>query len=362
MVKLGIVGTSWWTDSMYLPAVKNHPLVELVGICGRNAERAQTMAERWGIQRSFTDYDDLLNAGIDAVIIASSNDTHHEMTIKALQHGLHVLCEKPLALSYAHAQEMLSLAEEKGVKHMTPFTYSYMPTARYIKEQIDDGYIGKPYHLNMRYYAGFGRGSDYLWRFNADKAGSGAAGDIGSHFIYIAMMMFGDVRAVSAKLGTQITRPAVTPDGDAYRQADDSAIVTLEFASGALGNIHVSTVANEETPFGQIHQMEFHGSGGTLHTTTDWDTLQQVSGSQPGSGATQPMEIPAHIWNGVRQDTVHNTYKDVFRTQDVMARAFITDIAEDRLCKPDFKDGAKVQQILDAIVISNNEARWITLD
>lgn len=346
---------------MYLPALKDHPQVEVLALCGRNAERAQELADRWYIPNAYTSLDTLLNSGIDAIIIASSNETHYEITMKALEKGLHVLCEKPIALKYEQALEMLHLAKSKGVKHMTPFTYGYMPTARYIKELIDDGYIGQPYHLNMRYYTGFGRSNEYLWRFDADKAGSGAAGDIGSHFIYIAMMMYGDVTGVFAKLGRHIERPALNPEGEAYTKADDSAIITLEFSNGALGNIHVSTLAYEETPFGQIHQMEFHGSRGSLHSYTDWDKVQQVSGSQMGSGATQPIEIPEHIWNGVRQDTVHNTYKDVFRTQDVMARAFVTDIIEDRQCNPDFEDGAKVQQILDAILVSDASASWVHL-
>lgn len=358
MVKLGIVGTSWWTDSMYLPALENHPHVEVQAICGRNADRAKSMADQWNIECAYTSFEEFLDSGIEAVIIASSNDTHYDMAMQALHKGLHVLCEKPIALCHEQALEMSNLAKSKGVKHMTPFTYSYMPTARYIKELIDTGYIGQPYHLNMRYYTGFGRSSEYLWRFNTEKAGSGAAGDIGSHFIYIAMMMYGDVTGVFAKLGRQQERPPVDPEGAAYTIADDSAIIVLEFENGALGNIHVSTLANEETPFGQIHQMEFHGSKGSLHSYSDWDKVQQVSGSQVGTGPTRPLEIPEHIWSGVRQDTVHNTYKDVFRTQDVMARAFITDIVEDRQCKPDFEDGEKVQQILDAIVRSDSVGGW----
>ena len=78
-------------------------------------------------------------------------------------------------------------------KTLVPFTYSFMPTARYLKELIDGGYLGAPYHLNMRYYTGFARDGDYLWRFDRKIAGSGIIGDLGSHFLYIAEWLYGDI-------------------------------------------------------------------------------------------------------------------------------------------------------------------------
>jgi predicted dehydrogenase len=69
----------------------------------------------------------------------------------ALDHGLHVLCEKPLALNYAQASEMAAKAEEQGAITFVPFTYRYMPSTRYLKHLIEEGYLGRPYHLHMRY-------------------------------------------------------------------------------------------------------------------------------------------------------------------------------------------------------------------
>src|SRR6476620_3316917 len=102
---------------------------------------------------------------------------------------------------------------------MAPFTYSYGPTARYRKELIDGSYIGRPYHLNMRYYTGYGRESAYLWRFDVGKAGSGAVGDIASHFLYLAQLFFGNVLAVTCRLGRAVARPPLDPHGQPYQQA-----------------------------------------------------------------------------------------------------------------------------------------------
>ena len=99
---------------------------------------------------------------------------------------------------------------------MVPFTYSFMPATRYLRELIMDGYLGQPYHLNMRYYGGGGRKPGYLWRFDTRRGGTGALGDIGSHFLYIARLLFGEIVQVRAQLDRLINRPNLDPDGMEY--------------------------------------------------------------------------------------------------------------------------------------------------
>ncbi len=359
-IKVGVIGTSWWADAMYLPALKGHPQAKVVAVCGRNADNAQKFAERWDIPQVFTDANELIEkSGVDGIVVSTMNDSHYPITMKAIEAGLHVLCEKPLGLNYGEAKRMAEAAKAKGIKHLVPFTYSYMPTARYLKELIDSGFIGKPYHLNLRYYASYGRDGNYMWRFDLGKAGAGAVGDIGSHFMYIAQWMYGAITGVYCQLGTFTQRPKVDNDGNPYEQGDDTAIITLQFENGAQGVIHVSTMCYEDTPFGQTHHMEFHGSGGTLYSFTDWDTIQQVSGARVGDGMVKELPIPEHIWDEVRHDTVHNTYKDIFRTQDLMARQWINGILEDKPLRPNFQDGAIIQRVIDAALKSNREKRWV---
>jgi predicted dehydrogenase len=107
--------------------------------------------------------------------------------------------------------------------------------------------------------------------------------------------------------------------------------------------------------------MEFHGAGGTLYSTVDWDAVQDVRGIQVGqrTGA-QPLPIPDDLWENARRDTVHNTYRDVFRQHDHMAREFITAIVEDTPTYPDFAEGARVQQLIDAAVTSSQSGGcWV---
>jgi predicted dehydrogenase len=280
--------------------------------------------------------------------------------MKALEQGLHVLCEKPLAMNLAEAREMAQLAQQKGVKHMVPFTYSFMPTTRFLEQLVQEGYIGKPYHLNMRYYAGYARGGEYAWRFDTSEAGSGVVGDLGPHWLYLARMFFGEIKAVTCLLGRNVER-AERPDGKAYERGDDSAMLLLEFESGAQGNIHVSAVSYEGTPFGQTHHIELHGSEGTLYSYTDWDKTQEVRGARANEGMPKPLEIPADIWGQARRDTVHNTYRDIFRLEDNMTRGFITAILEDKPVRPNFFDGVRIQQMTDAAIKSAREGRRVEI-
>ena len=362
-VAVGVVGTSWWADAMHLPALASHPSARTIAICGRNRDNARKMAHTWDIPQVFTDYNELIEkADIDAIVISTTNDSHYPITMKALEHGLHVLCEKPIALTYEQAREMAETAEAKGLKTLVPFTYRFMPTARYLKELIDGGYLGTPYHLNMRYYTGFAREGEYQWRFDRKIAGAGVVGDLGPHFMYLAEWLYGDITAISCRLGFSVPRPPLDPQGNAYDVLDDSCMLTVEFANGSLGMIHCTAVSYEDTPFGQTHHMEFHGSDGTLYSFIDWDRIQQVRGARVGEGMIRELPIPDHIWGNARRDTVHNTYRDMFRSEDYMIRGFINGIINDTELSPDFRDGARIQRLVSAAVQSHVTGRRVEVE
>lgn len=361
-VRIGVAGTSWWADAMYLPALAKHPLADVRGIVGGSRpEHTREMAARWGIPASYDTLEAMLDAEpLDALLVLTPNNTHFDVVMGALERGLHVLCEKPLAMTAAQARQMAEAAGRAGVITMVPFTYRFMPINRYVKELVDGGFIGRPYQLNMRYYTGYGQSGAYAWRFDEGEAGSGVSGDIGSHFMYLARWLYGEIDAVTAVLPRIVAR-GPRPDGAPYEVAEDSALLLLEFENGASGSIHVTSLAYEPGPFGQRHDMDFHGSAGSLHTTCDWVTVQRVSGCSVGGPEMRELPIPEHIWAGARHDTVHNTYRDVFREQDHMTRAFVTAIAEGRPASPDFADGLAIQRALEAAGRSAREGRRVPI-
>ena len=353
-VRVGIFGTSWWADAMYLPALQTHPDVMVVAACGRRKDAADEFARRWSIPHTFTDAAEMLDrAELDAVIVATSNDSHYDITMAALDRGLHILCEKPLALNVAQAEAMAAKARATNLATMVPFTYHYMPMNRWLKRLVDDGYIGRPLHLNARYYTGFGLNDAYSWRFDRSTAGTGIIGDLGSHWIHLARWLLSDTeQSVSAMTSTFVPRRP-RPDGAPYEPLEDSAVLNVRYRSGGYAVLQTSAVCWEGTPFGQTHHVELHGDAGTLYASCDWDTIQEVRGVRRGElGGAKLLAIPDDLWNGVRRDTVHNTYRDVFRTTDAMTRGWINAIREGRQVEPSFAEGLAVQRVVDAAALS----------
>ena len=339
---------------MYMPPLMDCAEADVVGACGRNPTTTADFAQRWGIDRWFTDPIAMLDQiELDAVIVATANDTHYELTMAALDHGLHVLCEKPLALDTAQAAAMAARAGETGAITLVPFTYHYMPVNQYVKQLIDEGFVGRPYHVNIRYYTGYGLDAAYSWRFDGDVAGAGVIGDLGSHWVHLARWLLGESEVSVSAVASSFVDRAARPDGQPYEQLEDSAVLTVRYESGAYGVLHVSTVCWEGTPFGQTHHLEIHGDQGTIHATCDWDKVQEVRGLRRGEvGPPRVMPIPESIWKGVRRDTVHNTYRDVFRTTDAMTRGWIDAIARGAPIEPDFDTGLAVQRVIDGALTS----------
>lgn len=362
-VRLAVIGTSWWADSMYLPAVANHPLVELVAVVGRSPERTQAFADKWGFQAAFTDHDHMLSTvKPDAVIVATSNDVHVELSLAALTSGAHLLCEKPLGRSAAEAHKIADAAAAAGAITLTPFTYAEMPTNLWVKELVDGGYLGNPHHLNMRYFTGFSLDGEYAWRFDKPISGAGIIGDIGSHFLYLAREWFGEITTVGATTRSFIDH-GPRPDGSPIEPVNDSAALTVEFENGAYGVLHVTAVCWEGTPFGQTHEFDLHGDAGTLHAVNDWDTVQEVRGVKRGEkGPAQMLPMPSHLTDGIRFDTMHNTYRDVFRETPAMTRRWIDAIAAGEHLHPDFATGARIAELVDAAIESSeNNGRSISV-
>jgi len=353
-VRVGVFGTSWWADTMYLPPLAAHGGAQVVAVCGRNPDRAARFAESWDVPASYTDAEAMLdNETLDAILIATANDSHHHLALLALQRGLHVLCEKPMALDADQAAQMHAAAEQAGVITIMPFTYHWMPMNQWVKRLVADGYVGRPLHINARYYTDFGFDDAYSWRFDREIAGSGLIGDLGSHWIHLARWLLDDTETSISALATNFVERGPRPDSTPYDQTEDSVAMTIRYASGAYGMLQTSAVCWEGTSFGQTHHYEIHGDKGTLYATCDWDTVQRVEGLQKGeTGGRKELPIPDDIWNGVRRDTVHNTYRDVFRTTSAMTRQWIDAILAGEPVEPSFAEGLAVQRVLDAAVAS----------
>ena len=346
-IRVGVIGTTRYAEGMHLRSLQSHPRADLVAICGRDQARAADVAGRHGIPMVFTDWQKMLTAAqLDALVIVAPDEQHYPMTMAALDAGLHVLCEKPLATTAAQARAMYERAEAAGVKHMSFFALRGSLHHRYLRQLIEQGYLGRCYAAHLHLTHGFFRSDTYQWRFDQQR-GTGVLGDLGCYVIDLARWFVGDISRVSAQLSSLIARPH--PDGQPYAPANDAASLVVAFANGAQGTIAASVVAHQAER-GQHNYVVLQGEGGTLELqhTFRGATLQGARAEEQQLGS---LSIPDELWAGVDPATP----ADVNVRHSVGDRAFVDAIVDDRPITPSFYDGWKVQQVIEAAFAAHEQ-------
>jgi predicted dehydrogenase len=353
-VNVGIIGTSWWADLIFLPIFSGYERANLAAICGRNQNRATEMATKYSVPQTFTDYRQMIDEGnLDAVVVSTPDDTHYEMIMAALDAGLHVLCEKPVALNTAHAKEMCEKAESAGVKHMVLYTWHWLPVMQRMKQLVDTGYIGSAYHGDFRWVEDYAHSGKYMWRFDADRS-NGVVSDLGSHMIHFARWLMGDVASVSAHLGFHVNREGL--DGRPAKPANDAATVTLEFTSGAQATVHVSAVAlRPTTEFFLSFSCALYGKAGRLDSRIsmlpDNDMRLRLRGRQDSIDDDK-----------IIFDSTHLNLIDYFSSQPIGPRQFVDCILQDRAISPGLDEGYKVQQVINAAIQSHESGCRVAIE
>jgi predicted dehydrogenase len=361
-IRVGVISTSWWSDFLILPSLSSHPQAQIAAICGRNGTRAEEIATKYNIPKIFTDYHEMIEKSeLHAIVIASPDDLHYPMTMAALEAGLHVLCEKPLANNAQNAKAMYEKAQASDVIHMVLFTWRWMPHFQYLRKLIQDGYIGRLYHADFRFIMGYGRSTDYAWRFDKRRA-NGIVGDLGSHMIDMARWLVGDIKNVQANLAAFVEHSS--PDDQPLTPANDSALLTVEFTAGGHSTIQASAVAHLGSQFGQ-QQVRLFGDGGTLQANmlfsgSDLDTI--IQGAKSSEEQFQHMAIPPEYWVGLDAPVFDvDRIQQLFCTQSAGPRLFIDAILEDKELTPNFFDGLKVQEVIDAALTSHQTKRQVEI-
>jgi predicted dehydrogenase len=356
-IRLGIIGTSGWTELMYLNNLRGRPDVEIAGLCGRSPERLAEMAAKHGATATFTDYRRMIDTGgLDAVVVATPDDQHLAMTLAAVDKGLHVLCEKPLANSAKDARVMLDAATRARIKHMVLFTWRWQPHMQFLKAMVDEGVFGTMYRAQFSFLAGFARDGVYQWRHDPRRA-NGVVGDLASHMVDLGRWLFGDIASVSATLGTSISRAGIA--GHEAGSANDSAHLSIRFAGGGLGVVDTSVVAaSADMLASQVVRIE--GERATLDLEHIFAgvragvTLRLI---RAGSETIETLAVPAR-YSGAADPA---NFLDVYRTEQVGVLDFLAAIREDRQPQPGFDTGVRVQEVIDAALRSHAEGRRIDL-
>ncbi|MFM8357515.1 MAG: Gfo/Idh/MocA family protein, partial [Verrucomicrobiota bacterium] len=199
-LNIAIIGTGGITLQNHLPGLALCPDVRVHALCDANPATLESARQQTGAPVASTDWQAVVTRDdVHAVIIATPNFLHPDLAITAARHGKHVLCEKPLALNAADARRMAAEADHAGVRHMTAFTYQFVPAMRYLRHLLDQGELGQPYHYRCLRLQDWGT-RNLGWRQVRKLAGTGEIGDMLSHRIHFAHHLVGPMKRLVANL------------------------------------------------------------------------------------------------------------------------------------------------------------------
>ncbi|CAG4901188.1 Gfo/Idh/MocA family protein [Paraburkholderia saeva] len=252
-LRLGMVGGGQgaFIGAVHRIAARLDDRFELVaGALSSDAARAQASAAEVGITRSYPDWREMARAeaarddGIDAVAIVTPNHLHAPVATAFLEAGIHVICDKPLAISLAEAEALAKLAREKKKLFALTHTYSGYPMVRHARELVDAGELGDIRVVQVEYAQDWlaepientGTNKQAGWRTDPAQSGpAGCLGDIGTHAYHLAAFVTGMLpKELSAEVHTFVPG----------RKLDDHVQVMLRYANGARGMLWASQVAS----------------------------------------------------------------------------------------------------------------------
>ena len=355
VVRVGMIGVGGFGGGGHMRAYAESPHAEVVAVCDVSLERAREVAGQFGVGRAFDDYRGLLAlAEVDAVDIATPNDVHCEITLAALAAGKHVMCEKPLALSVEDARRMERAALEAGLEAYVNFGHRYVPAARYVKQLIEEGALGRIFHCNVTYAQGHLSDPSVprAWRMHKAVTGTGVLGDLGTHTIDLARhWMDTELTSVSGRL-TTFTKERPLPGASGTTvplvevDVDDEATWLASFANGAEGAFFTSRNA---TGHANHIRAEIYGSeGGLIYDNAVHGSVQASLGRAMWKrGAWATLAVPAGL---MREDGKSSL------------QYWIEDLVLGTRVAPTFRDGVRAQEVVEAVVRSAAERRWVEVE
>jgi predicted dehydrogenase len=250
---------------------------------------------------------------------------------------------------------MVRVAEETGKLTQVYFTWRWQPHYRYLKALIESGAVGQPKRAELTFRGGFVRDQAYHWRLDPRRA-KGTIADLGAHMIDLGLWFFGPAASVSAEMQTVVDRTGIP--GHDLPSANDAATLLVRFAAGVDAVMDISAA----TPVGDRHmdhRVRIEGVSGVIE-------IDHVFG-----GAELGLRFRMALGNTPFEDVVvPESYRsgdpdaesfDYYLTSDSGVRAFVSDLAAGRRPEPDFRQGALVQEVVDAAFVAAREGRRIKL-
>lgn len=350
--------------------VEHRPVLKAVA--ARNQQKAKAFADTWGYERIESDWRKLIEADdIDLIDVGAPNRLHKEIAIAAAQAGKMILCEKPLAMNVAEAEEMTAAVEKAGVPNMVWFNYRRVPAIALAKQIVDEGRIGRPFHYRATYLqdwtiaADVPQGGAGLWRLDIADAGSGVTGDLLAHSIDTAMWLNGPITRVTAKTETFVKERKHAVSGQVEPVGiDDACMFLAEFANGSLGTFESTRYARGRKNF---NTFELNGADGSLYFDLEepeylqyFEYLQKQSGRKIEDHLTGWRKV--HVTNSehpyMKRYWVPGTTIGYEHTFLNALADFVIGLESGKPVQPDFRNALQTQKVCDMVIESARTGQW----
>lgn len=325
-------------------------------ICTTTGQGAAEKARQFGFRRSTADWRTLVDdPAVEAVVIASPQETHQEIALAAFAKGKHVLCEKPLGLGLEQSRAMAAAAKKSGRIHMVGFNYIRTPASQLARQIITRGEIGDITFLRAEHTEDFLADPQLPGDWRTQGRANGNMGDLSPHILNAALALAGPITSLVADIATvHAVRGGVAVGND-----DQSAIM-CRFASGAMGQLFISRIATGRK---MGYAYEIYGTKGSIRFDQEdqnvlW--LYRAEGPEERRGFAKILTGPLHPdYKPFCLGPGHGTgYQDQIIIE---ARDFLQAIHEGKPRWPTFDDGVLVNQLIEASWRSHETRQWVQL-
>jgi predicted dehydrogenase len=360
---IGVIGAHAWAEKAHLPGYAGYARANVTAVCDVDRERAERMAERFGIPRVYTDHRELLaDDAVAMVDVCTPTHTHAALSTDALLAGKHVLCEKPLAERARDAFALARLAHDRSLRTKLGFTFRYSPAIRQIHAWIADGTLGEIFHIH-----GFEQNSQFLDpEFPLRQVPPGAPRDrlipssivgYGSHLVDLMRWCGGEFAAVCGSMRNFVPERVVRGEPGRQRIAvEDGTVALVEFASGAHGMLQTSYIAVGNYPGVELRVYGSRGAA-VARLISERGIAESLSFATADEVEFRPYACgPEAFAPGTDLNT---PWPELYYRN--LVRHFVDEVLDETPPECTFFDGAKSQQIVDAIVRSHEERAWVAI-
>lgn len=348
MVGIGIIGVGEIANNVHIPGINESDDGILTAICDTDKEALKKTGDKYNIPESlrFENYLDLIKCNeVDAVEICTPNYLHVKMAVDAAKAGKPINVEKPLSVNLVEAKKLGDALEKYSVPNMMCFSYRFKPAVRYAKEIMNRGLLGNILSINVEYLKSSALWTDRRleWRFIKKYAGTGVLGDLGVHLIDMAQFLVGDIKSLCAKAGIVVKqRKKLDSEEMGNVETDDYCDFMADFKCGAHGMFTITRCAIGHN---NTIKYDIFGTKGVISFNLN----------NPNELSLCIGEIDIESF-GMHTVQVPDKYKI---TQEQM----FVDLVNGKECQylPTVADGIGCQKMLDALLESSENEKWISL-